>query len=313
MEFTDTDAKSIFRNNRIDNVYENKLYYLKTAPEEKKITVYAYDIENKTTETVYEEYRDYTSLFSPQVVSVYGNNVFIQDFVMLENAAGCTFNISKLDLSTKTLEVIYTLGCFPVTEQGYLSVKNSGKYAFFEEWMGTNSGTSLFNIIRYDTQSGETVIFKENASKPVPHKDKLIYYRSGEEEQGLYCCDLESGENEQKICDLTLYDYSETICSDGEKIWVSPTVYNPYYAYHTIEYLDGDNNLVSVCRLSDCALDSIKYDEGYILSDGVFINAITGEIVYHESQGVFIKEHKLYAVMQTDDADEYKIYRLKVK
>lgn len=271
--------------NGLTVVQGNKIYYVVNDWIENEFSICSYDIEKHEIETVSTEYYDNAEKINYDFIGIYSDSLYYR-LSLYDHSSTSTadekefYCIKKLNLSTGESENIYSYTREPSVYIDKAVIIDN--YLLFEDIADYNTTPIYCNIVRYDMESGNTIIFKENASAPASHKDKLIFCRRQDGNLAIYSCDLKSGENEEKLCDLSSNYVYPSICSDGEKIWVS--VLDTLNDTFTVGYLDENNNLNPVkSSIKDGFPYEFKYANGYIVLHDMMIDAKSEEITAIEN------------------------------
>lgn len=260
-------------------VQENKIYYAINDYTGNDLIICSYDTEKNETETVSKDYYNNFEKISYDFIGIYSDSLYYRLYLGNYGSTSAAdeeeYCIKKLDLSTGESETIYSCTTKPSDLLNKAVIIDN--YLFFEDT------AAVYNIVRYDMESGNTVIFKENASAPASHKDKLIFCRKQDGNRAIYSCDLKSGENEEKLCDLSSDYVYPSVCSDGEKIWLSVLDTSSSDTF-TVGYLDENNNFNRISTLiKDYFPYEFKYASGYIVLHDMMIDVKSREIISIEN------------------------------
>lgn len=262
-------------------VRENKIYYAINDYTGNDLIICSYDTEKNEIETVSKDYFNNFEKISYDFIGIYSDSLYYRLYLGNYGSTSAAdegeYCIKRLDLSTGESETIYSYTTKPDDLLNKAVIIDN--YLFFEN----TAAAAVYNIVRYDMESGNTVIFKENASAPASHKDKLIFCRKQDGNRAIYSCDLKSGENEEKLCDLSSSYVYPSVCSDGEKIWLSvlDTSSNDTF---TVGYLDENNNFNQVfSSIKDYFPYEFEYANGYIVLHDLMIDVKSWEIISIEN------------------------------
>lgn len=278
--------------------YAGKLYYVKQSDEEQRVSVYSYDINKNSAAAVFEAEDKRASQRTITLLCGYSGCIYYEDADYNYNydANGSTGRkcICRFNLETKKIEEIYAESDSRQKIAGTSfvgTVKHAGRYLFFDEITIINESNDRIGVInKYDMQSNTLTVLKENASLITPHGDKLMFFRTGEN-GGVYFCNIEDGENEEKIEDIFCYfngipDFR--ICSDGENVWMAGDIAELKYGgisnrigREDIIKLNEDTYELEVVKViadtHDCPLSAAN--GRIVVSDRILFDSHSGECI----------------------------------
>lgn len=264
--------------NGLAAVQNDKVYYVVKAYNGNDFNVCCNDITGnmETMETLSTDHYEGIEKINYDIIGIYDDGLYYR-ISLSDNSDTPSdlvefYCVKKLDINSGESETVYNYT--RKTDNICCRAVMIDKYLFLED---TATGTG-YNLIRYDMESGETSVFKESASAPALHGDKFIFCRKAGKQYSIYSCDLKSGENEEKLCELPVNCINPYICSDGEKIWVS--VLDISDDTFTVGYIDENNGFSQVCSsLEDLYPYEFKYVQGYIVLNDIMINAESKAVI----------------------------------
>lgn len=304
----------------------DKLYFVKQPEDLKKAAVCTYDIKENTFETVFEKAANGSDeVMELKFLCTFGGSLYYLETVY--NMGGdCTTEaricICKYDVDQKTHRDIFAL---PTPDEPYCSVgyaegrqiigtvKAAGKYLFFENGEYINFKKKVA-VYRYDMESGETVIFKENAEIFDVWEDKLLFIRhdAGEDYWRLISCDAASGENEETLRVFSDEIEPDSVCFDGNTLWAvqifgkrfDDVKENARFGFD-IKRLNESKEFDTVEKVYDIAAYRIKSVQNLIVSDRCVYDTQNGESIITDRRiSLSVIGDNLYCFDRSDSETE---------